>query len=83
MGGRNSALRGTKWAAMACLALRLGSHVHADTLYTYQGNRFTTIVFDPVFTNDSIQAELTFASPLPPNMALSTPDDLLAFKHRR
>jgi hypothetical protein len=64
---------------MAGLALSLGPHANADTLYTYQGNPFTTILFSPAFTNDSIQVELTFASPLPQNMALSTPDDLLAF----
>ena len=60
---------------MAGLALALGPCATANTIYTYTGNSFTTIVnlpsIPPVYsTSDFIDVMLTLAAPLPANMPL-------------
>jgi hypothetical protein len=63
-----------KWAAMAALAI--APCALANTIYTYTGNPFTTIVGTPgvpnrYTTSDFIDVMLTLANPLPANLALT------------
>ena len=67
-----------KWAAMAALAI--APCAGANTLYTYIGNPFTTIVGTPGVpdkynTSDFIEVMLTTVNPLPVNMSVMTPID--------
>lgn len=69
---------GAKWAAITVLAITPGAG--ANTLYTYVGNPFTTIVnppgTPPVYnTSDFIEVMLTLANPLPANTSVMTPID--------
>jgi hypothetical protein len=67
-----------KWAAMAALAI--APCAGANTIYTYVGNPFTTIVGTPgvpnrYTTSDFIEVMLTTVNPLPANMSVMTPID--------
>jgi hypothetical protein len=75
---RRRNVMGAKWAAITVLAIT--PCAGANTIYTYVGNPFTTIVGTPgvpnrYTTSDFIEVMLTTVNPLPANMSVMTPID--------